>query len=183
AIEPVFKTDNLHRVVRLLLGGFAIAIIGVFGGLIVCFPLLTLHVPRIKNLGGIDGFNTIKAEVSKSPAPVVSYRWPRSMTLYVLGAPMPYVRSSRELYDRIRSGDIKPGDYLLVDKYDLPVGDEQASTKLIPAPAEPYFTKILEVDAEDPMVLFRVNRAAATMPMPKTPEPSPAHWWDQFDTD
>jgi len=183
AIEPVFKTDNLHRVVRLLLGGFAIAIIGVFGGLIVCFPLLTLHVPRIKNLGGIDGFNTIKAEISKSPAPVVSYRWPRSMTLYVLGAPMPYVRSSRELYDRIHSGDIKPGDYLLVDKYDLPVGGEQASTKLIPAPAEPYFTQLLEVEAEDPMVLYRVNRAATTMPIPKTPEPLPTYWWNQFDTD
>ena len=183
AIEPVFKTDNLHRVVRLLLGGFAVVIIAVFGALIVCFPLLTVHVPRIKNLGGIDGFKAIKAEVAKAPAPVVNFRWPRSMTLYVLGAPMPYVRSSRDLYAEIHAGTIKPGDYILVDKYDLPVGDEQVSTKLIPAPAEPAFTQVLEAQAEDPMVLYRVNKAAASMPVPKTPEPLPVNWWEQFDTD
>ena len=150
AIEPVFKTDNLHRVVRLLLGGFAVAIIAVFGMLIVCFPLLTIYVPRIKNLGGIDGFKAIKAQVAKAPAPIVSYRWPRSMTLYVLGAPMVYVRSSRDLYAQISAGSIKPGDYILVDKYDLPVGGEQVATKLIPAPAEPAFTQVMEVQAEDP---------------------------------
>ena len=106
-----------------------------------------------------------------------------SMTLYVLGAPMPYVRSSRDLYADIHAGVIKPGDYILVDKYDLPVGDEQVSTKLIPAPSEPAFTRVIEVQAEDPMVLYRVNKAATSMAVPKTPDPLPVNWWEQFDTD
>jgi hypothetical protein len=55
--------------------------------------------------------------------------------------------------------------------------------KLLPAPGAPWFEKILEVKAEDPMVLYRVLPSAAQQTLPQTPQPAPSEWWEQFDTD
>lgn len=178
AIEPLFKSDNLHRLVRRILVGFAVAVLIVFAyGVFVWLPL---HQNRI---GGFAGYQQIKVVVAKQPGGIVSFQWPRPMTLYMLGAPMPYVRSSRELYTKIHNGQIKPGNYILVNVKYLPEGGEPDDIKFLPPPASLAFSKVLEVKAEDPMVLYRVLPAAVTIPVPTTPEPAPWRWWEQFDTD
>lgn len=178
AIEPVFKTDKLHGVVRGILGG-----VSVF--LLVVFTLgIFLWVPaHKKSIGGVGGFDHLKEAMADKPAPIISFQWPRSMTLYELGAPMGYVYSSRELYAEIHDGRIKPGDYILLDDKYLPLGTEQDPTKLVPAPDPKYFEQVIKTHAEDTMVLYRVKPEAATMPVPQTPEPAPLQWWQQFDTD
>ena len=105
------------------------------------------------------------------------------MELYELGAPMAYVRSSREFYAKIHDGSIKPGDYVLFEEKYMPLGTEQDPSKLVPAPDPKYFDMVLKTQAEDDMYLFRVKPEAATMPVPTTPEPLPLLWWQQFDTD
>ncbi|MGH8373441.1 MAG: ArnT family glycosyltransferase [Gammaproteobacteria bacterium] len=177
-IDPLFINENLHRLVRRLLIGFACAVLLLFAAAV--FIWLPLHKHRI---GGADGFAQIRTTVASAPGKIVSFQWPRSMTLYELGAPMPYVRSSRTLYQEIHDGEIKPGDYVLVDVKYLPAGGEANDMKLLPAPVAPWFEKVLEVKAEDPMVLYRVLPGASKQPLPQTPEPAPAQWWWQFDTD
>ena len=105
------------------------------------------------------------------------------MTLYVLGAPMSYVRSSRELYAQVHDGEIRAGDYVLVNTRYLGDSAEPDAMKFLPAPQPPYFEEVLGVKAEDPMVLYRVLPKAADRPLPATPQPAPTHWWQQFDTD
>ncbi len=161
-----------------VLQGWASAFIVFFAALVLAW--LPFHDRKI---GGLTGFNQIKTTVAKAPGAIVSFQWPRSMTLYVLGAPMPYVRSSRELYKEIHAGKIKPGDYILVDMKYLSSGGEPAGMSLLPPPAAPYFAEVLQVNAENPMVLYRVLPAAASMPVPLTHAPAPWHWWEQFDTD
>jgi 4-amino-4-deoxy-L-arabinose transferase-like glycosyltransferase len=157
---------------------WAAAFILLFGILLIAW--LPFHDQQI---GGLAGYQQIKAAVAKAPGRVVSFQWPRPMTLYVLGAPIPYVRSSRALYAQIHDGKIKAGDYLLVNTRYLGDSDEPDSMKLLPAPQPPYFEEILKVKAEDPMVLYRVLPTAARMPVPATPQPAATHWWQQFDTD
>ena len=164
--------------IRDTLQGWAIVFLAFFGMLVLAW--LPFHD---RGIGGLDGFDQIQAAVAKDPGTIVSFQWPRPMTLYVLGAPMDYVRSSRQLYAEIRSGQIKPGDYILVDTKYLPQGGQPEDTKFLPPPQPPYFQKVLQVKAEDPMVLYRVLPAAASMPVPATPAPPPWHWWQQFDTD
>ena len=179
AIEPVFKTDKLHGVVRAILGGIAALVLAVFIlGVAVWVPLH--DDDRITHR---SEYQRVTAIVHHQPGQLVSFQWPRSLTLYELGGPLPYVRSSRELYDKIHSGDIKPGDYVLVPEQDLPLGTEQDPQKFVPAPDPKYFLQVAKVRAEDPMYLYRVRPEAAGMPVPQTPEPAPLHWWDQFDTD
>ncbi|MGH8321892.1 MAG: ArnT family glycosyltransferase [Gammaproteobacteria bacterium] len=178
AIEPLFRSDNLHRLVRRILVGIAVAVLIVFAGGV--FVWLPLHQNRI---GGFAGYEQIKATMAKTPGTIVSFQWPRPMTLYVLGAPMPYVRSSRQLYAEIHTGKIKPGDYILVNTKYLPDGGQPDDMKLLPPLQAPYFQEVLHVRAEDLMVLYRVLPAATTMPIPVTPTPVPWHWWEQFDTD
>ncbi len=157
---------------------WAAAFILLFGVLVAAW--LPFHDQQI---GGLAGYQQIKAAVAQAPGRVVSFQWPRPMTLYVLGAPMPYVRSSRELYAQVRSGEIKTGDYVLVNIRYLGDSDEPDAMKLLPAPQPPYFEEVLKVKAEDPMVLYRVLPKAASRPVPATPQPAPTHWWQQFDTD
>ena len=178
AIEPLFKTDKLHGIVRGMLGGIAMVVLALFIiGVTVWVPL---HRDRI---GGVEGFRQIKAAVYQAPGKLVSFQWPRSMTLYELGGPMAYVRSSRELYAEIHNGSIKPGDYILMNEKYLPLGEEQDPAKFVPAPSPKYFEQVMKVKAEDEMYLYRVKPEAAAMPLPKTPEPAPLEWWEQFDTD
>jgi len=154
--------------------------------LLATFAFLAVFVlPRYSNeVGGIGGLEKVRAIVDKHPGRIVSYAWPRAEELYVLGAPMPYVRSSRQLYRWIREGRIRPGDYLLVLSRHLPEpGRTPGPTTLSPAPSAPYFEHVTSVDFNGTLVVFRVLPAAKDMPMPKTPAPPPHHWWDRFDTD
>lgn len=164
--------------IRDSLQGWAVAFIVFFGVLVIAW--LPFHDRRI---GGLAGFDQIKTAVAKEPGTLVSFQWPRPMTLYVLGAPMDYVRSSRELYTEIHSGKIRPGDYVLVDTKYLPASSQPDSLKFLPAPQAPYFRKVLQVKAEDPMVLYRVLPGAGALPLPATPLPAPIYWWERFDTD
>ncbi len=157
---------------------WAVAFILLFGVLVVAW--LPFHD---KQIGGLAGYQQIKAAVAAAPGRVVSFQWPRPMTLYVLGAPMPYVRSSRELYAQIHDGEIRSGDYVLVNSRYLGDSDEPDDMKLLPAPQAPYFEELLKVEAEDPMVLYRVLPKAGALPVPITPPPALMHWWQQFDTD
>lgn len=164
--------------IRDSLQGWAVAFVMFFGVAVIAW--LPFHDRAI---GGLDGFDQIKSAIAKNPGGIVSFQWPRPMTLYVLGAPMDYVRSSRELYAQIHQGKIRPGDYILVNAKYLAAGGAPAAMKFLPAPPARYFQEVLRVQAEDPMVLYRVLPAAAAMPVPATPAPPPWHWWEQFDTD
>jgi len=157
---------------------WAATFILLFGVLLIAW--LPFHDQQI---GGLAGYQKIKAAVAQAPGKVVSFQWPRPMTLYVLGAPMAYVRSSRELYAQVHDGEIKAGDYVLVNTRYLGDSDEPDAMKFLPAPQPPYFEEVLKVKAEDPMVLYRVLPKAADRPLPATPQPGPTHWWQQFDTD
>src|SRR6185312_12491460 len=107
-------------VVRGILGG-----VSVF--LLVVFTLgIFLWVPaHKKSIGGVGGFDHLKEAMADKPAPIISFQWPRSMTLYELGAPMGYVYSRRELCAEIHDGRTKPGDYILLDDKYLPLVIEQ----------------------------------------------------------
>ncbi|MGH8313171.1 MAG: hypothetical protein ACRER9_07775, partial [Gammaproteobacteria bacterium] len=164
--------------IRAVLQGWAVAFIVFFGALVIAW--LPFHD---RTIGGLGGFDQIKALVVKAPGRIVSFQWPRPMTLYVLGAPMDYVRSSRQLYLEIHTGQIRPGDYILVNTKYLPQGGPPDDMKFLPPPQAPYFEEVLRVKAEDPMALYRVLPAAASRPVPETPVPPPWHWWEQFDTD
>ncbi|MGA9855222.1 MAG: hypothetical protein WBR29_08120 [Gammaproteobacteria bacterium] len=157
---------------------WAAAFILLFGVLVIAW--LPLHDRQI---GGLAGYQQIKAAVAQAPGKIVSFQWPRPMTLYMLGAPMSYVRSSRELYAQIHDGEVKAGDYVLVNVRYLGDSGEPDAMKLLPAPQPPYFKEILKVKAEDPMVLYRVLPKAVNKPVPATPQPAPTKWWQQFDTD
>ena len=183
AIEPLFKTDKLHGIVRGMLGSISVMVLAVFAFLIFAFPRLSF-IAKIRHLEEMPkNYAAVQAAVAKAPGKLVSFQWPRSMTLYHLGAPMPFVRSSRELYADIHDGSIKPGDYVMVNEKYIPLGEEQDPSKFVPAPDPKYFEQVLKVDMEDTTLVYRVKPAAASMPLPKTPEPAPLEWWQQFDTD
>ncbi|MEJ2508963.1 MAG: hypothetical protein P8009_05715 [Gammaproteobacteria bacterium] len=153
---------------------------------LVSFSVTAVFVlPRYSNeIGGVGGLEKIRRIVAQEPGRVVSYAWPRAEELYVLGAPMPCVRSARQLYRWLHEGKLRPGDYLLVAQRHLPrPGQTPGSTTLSPAPAAPYFKQIAQVDFNGVLYAYRVLPGASEAPLPKTPEPPPHHWWEQFDTD
>lgn len=130
------------------------------------------------------GYDTIKATINQFPGKLVHFRWPRSTTLYQLGDPMDFVRSSRELYDRIQSGDIRPGDYLLVRDFDLALGPDDKEPGHLILPSNGILKEVLRVKAKNNMILFRVAENAHTLTAPDTPEPPPVDWRNKlFDTD
>ncbi|MEJ2362671.1 MAG: hypothetical protein P8Z75_14885 [Gammaproteobacteria bacterium] len=155
----------------LLLAGFAIAAVFI--------------LPRYSDkVGGIGGLEKIRTIVQQKPGELISYDWPRSMELYILGSPMNYVRSSRELYTKIHDGKFKPGSYLLVQKRHLArPGQVPGSRILSPVPAPPYFKLITSVKFNGTLYLYRILPDANDMPIPNTPVPPPHHWWERFDTD
>jgi 4-amino-4-deoxy-L-arabinose transferase-like glycosyltransferase len=178
AAVPLLFHGRWVEWVRSALQIWAVGLILLFGVLVIA--VLPFHDRRI---GGLAGFEKIRATVAAAPGKLVSFQWPRPMTLYVLGAPMAYVRSSRELYAEIHAGKINPGDYILVDTKYLPGGGQPDDRSFLPVPQAPYFRQVLKVKAEDPMMLYRVLPRAAVLPMPATPAPPPFRWWQQFDTD
>jgi len=164
---------------RIAAQAWAILLLATFAGAAVF--VLPHYSDRV---GGIGGLRLVRDIVQDNPGKVVSYAWPRAMELYVLGAPMPYVRSARELYTWIREGRLQPGDYLLVLSRHLPEpGQMPGATTLSPPPAYPYFQRVISVHFNGVLDVFRVLPAASDMSMPKTPEPPTHHWWDRFDTD
>ncbi|MGA9573956.1 MAG: hypothetical protein WBS20_08425 [Lysobacterales bacterium] len=148
---------------------------------VIFLPLYSGHIAHV------DGFAVIKNSMARQPGNLVHFKWPRSLTLYELGAPMDYVKSSRELYQKIHSGAINEGDYLLVGDADLPGPDETdltATGKLIPFPSAPWFEHVLTVNAKEKVQLFRVLPGASRLAVPNTPEFAPVNWRDaKFDTD
>lgn len=164
---------------RSLALGWAALLVTAFAGTAVF--VLPRYADRI---GGVGGLHLVRDIVAEQPGRVVSYAWPRAMELYVFGAPMPYVRSSRQLYSELRSGQIRPGDYLLVHERFLPrPGVTPGADTLSPVPRYPYFQRVVTVHFNGVLDVYRVLPAAASMPMPPTPEPPPHHWWQRFDTD
>lgn len=148
--------------------------------------VVTLVVPFFSDrIGGRDGFIPIRERIAAEPGRLFHYQWPRSLTLYELGAPMPFVRSARELYRRIHDREIVPGDYVLVRKSDL--GENAAadlSARLVPYPNDSYFEEVLTTEIEKPVALIRVVQGAADADIPPTPDPPILFWRDEmFDTD
>lgn len=177
-VQTLWSASGSRRLFQYL-QRWAVGVLVVFG-LAVIFALpFYAH-----EIGGVEGFRKIRDVRANAPGRIVAFRWPRSMTLYELGAPMDFVRSSRELYHRIGKGDIRAGDYLLADKRYLPRPSKTPKYPLTPAPAPPYFELVLSVKAEKDMNLYRVLPGAADLPVPDTPTPPPVHWRDKrFDTD
>lgn len=159
---------------------WSLGLIAIYAGLIAL--VLPFYSGQI---GGVNGFEPIRAQIEKAPGELVHFQWPRSLTLYELGAPMAYVRSSRELYSNIANGDIKPGDYVLVRQSLLGTqADSNAAIRLIPYPSPEIFEFVLEVEIEKPVVLLRVLTGARFVDVPATPEPAVLNWRDaMFDTD
>jgi 4-amino-4-deoxy-L-arabinose transferase-like glycosyltransferase len=87
-------------------------------GLLLVFAVLVAAVlPKYSDrIGGVAGYALVREQLQSEPGTLVSFHWPRSLSLYELGAPMAFVRSARELYAKIAAGEIRPGDYVLVEK-------------------------------------------------------------------
>lgn len=172
-------SERWWRRLRRLVQGWALLVLAAFA-IAAVFVL-----PRYSHkVGGLGGLEKIRSIVNEQPGEIVSYAWPRAMELYVLGSPMNYVRSSRELYIRIREGKIKPGAYLLVHKRYLPRPGQTPGAKVLsPVPGPPYFKLVTRVKFNGTLIVYRVLPAARDMPMPKTPVPPPHRWWERFDTD
>jgi hypothetical protein len=134
-------------------------------------------------IGEHDVFLQIKAIQEEKPGRIITYTWPRAMMLYELGHPLDYVRSSRELYGRIKSGDIKPGDYILAHPKYLPGNGDLPGNAFSPTPEPPYFDVVLSPEEGRKLSLYRVRAEASNFPIPETPQPPPIHWWNKFDTD
>lgn len=177
AVEAAWGAGLRERAGRYL-RRWTVGLLSVFG--VVVIFLLPHFSGRIDNT---PAFARIRQLQAQHPGRIVSFHWPRPLWLWELGAPMGYVRSSRELYQQVRAGKIRPGDYVMVPDSLLPAPGRPAAQTLIPAPAPPYFKEVLKVRAERPVTLYRVLPGAASAPLPKTPEPPPLRWYDQFDTD
>jgi len=148
---------------------------------VMVIAILPFYSP---NIGSFAAHQLILSEITKSPGKITHFQWPRSESLYYLGAPMAFVRSSRELYQRIHDGRIAAGDYVLVYKSHLAQGSaDQNPSHLIPMPAAPYMEPVLAVKSSHQM-LYRVLPGASQQPVPATPEPAKVFWRNQlFDTD
>ncbi|EQD44582.1 glycosyl transferase family protein [mine drainage metagenome] len=159
---------------------FAFLAILVLPGLI--FPGL-IPVPKT-----VQGLSRLRAYLEKHPAPLVSYLYPRPPTIYALyplrHAPIPFVRSARALYAEIHSGVIRPGSYLLVYRDALPAANRKVTSRTLSPPPNPRdFARVFSIPAQGGLILYRLLPTIRHMPVPKTPQPPPWHWWDQFDTD
>ena len=172
-------SERTRQRIKTWLQRWATGFLIVFG--IIAIIALPFYGDRI---GGLADLKTIRNTVNKTPGRIYTYQWPRSMMIYELGYPLPYARSSRDLYSKLHNGDIRPGDYLLVARKFLPQpGHTPDENTLYPAPAAPYFELVLSLKMEGHLNLYRVLPGANEAPIPDTPTPSPVQWWEQFDTD
>lgn len=125
----------------------------------------------------------LKAAVAAAPGTVVMYRWPRSLVLWQMGAPMPWFRDARALYAAVHSGRLAAGDYVLAAVSDLPGDGAHGPYAFVPPPAPPYFEPVMKLPTKGGIAVYRVLPGAAAAPLPTTPQPPPAPWWARFDTD
>jgi len=125
----------------------------------------------------------LRGTVTAAPGQVYMFGWPRSLVLWQMGAPMPWFRDARSLYSAVHAGKLHPGDYVLVYSSDLPDNGARGGHALSPAPAPPYFARVMKLDTKGGIVVYRVLPGAAAAPVPTTPAPPPHHWWERFDTD
>jgi 4-amino-4-deoxy-L-arabinose transferase-like glycosyltransferase len=171
----IARPERVHAWLR----RWAAFLLAVFAGLvIVAVPILG---PRLLDTPAYAG---IGETIDARPGKLVTYLWPRSMELYELGAPLPYVQSARALYRDVHDNQLKAGDYVLANRKYLPGGHrDSGEQRLSPAPAPPYFKEVATFKAEGKLTLYRVLPGADKLPVPPTPKPPPRHWWDQFDTD
>jgi len=156
-------------------------------GLILLWTsLIIVVVPLCSDrIGGVDGYAPIKLQLENEPGQLIHFQWPRSLTLYELGAPMPFVRSARELYAKISAGDISSGDYVLIGESSLgDDGSSDLSEQLVPYPHPQVFEVVLRTKVAKDVVLLRIRPGARSVPIPDTPVPRSVHWRDDmFDTD
>lgn len=125
----------------------------------------------------------LRGVVQAEPGQVYMYRWPRSLVLYQLGAPMSWFPDAHDLYRAVHDKRLAAGDYLLVPSSDLAVGGARGATALEPAPAPPYFEHVMTLSSKGGIEVYRVLPTAASAPVPATPAPPPTPWWAEFDTD
>lgn len=122
----------------------------------------------------------LRGTVTAAPGRLTMYRWPRSLILWQLGAPMPWFRDARAVYQAVHDGRLRSGDYLLVYDDNL---SQSGAYALRPRPAPPYFQKVMTLSSKGGIQVFRVLPGAAAKPLPSTPAPLSAPWWSRFDTD
>lgn len=135
---------------------------------------------------GIDddaAYARLRGIVAAAPGRIYMYTWPRSLVLWQLGAPMPWFRDARALYQALHEGKLRPGDYLLVYRDDLPAHGARGPQRLDPQPAPPYFARVMTLASKGGIAVYRVLPGAAAAPVPATPAPPPVRWWERFDTD
>ncbi len=125
----------------------------------------------------------LRGTVATDPGRLYMYGWPRSLILWQLGAPMPWFRDARSVYQAIHDGRLQTGDYLLVYESDLPSHGGRGRLALRPAPAPPYFHYVMTLSTKGGVAVYRVLPGAANAPVPTTPPPPPIRWWERFDTD
>lgn len=172
-------SEKLQRRVRTTLMAWATLVLIVFG--VTAVAVLPRYADRV---GGVGDFARIRAAIAAQPGTLYSYRWPRAMMLYELGAPMPFFRSARDLYAAVRDGALHPGDYVLAEmRHVARAGTVPNGDTLAPAPQPPYFELVLDLKQDQHLGLYRVLADAAQAPLPPTPEPNPVRWWERFDTD
>lgn len=122
----------------------------------------------------------LRGTVTAAPGRLTMYRWPRSLILWQLGAPMLWFRDARDVYQAIHDGRLRPGDYLLVYDDNL---SQPGPYALRPRPAPPYFKQVMTLSSKGGIKVFRVMPGAARAPLPATQAPPPVPWWSRFDTD
>ncbi|HEX5313552.1 MAG TPA: hypothetical protein VFX38_01400 [Gammaproteobacteria bacterium] len=135
---------------------------------------------------GIDdnaAYARLRGTVSAQPGELVMYGWPRSLVLYQLGAPMPWLRDARDVYAAVHARRLASGDYLLVPHDNLASYGARGAFALQPTPAPPYFERVMTLSSKGGIEVYRVLPSAAAAPIPPTPKPPPAPWWARFDTD
>jgi len=180
AVDQLFSEKGRERT-RRYLQRWATGFLTLFGLIVILVPIF--RPALVNEIGGVRGFDRIRTEVAARPGRIFTYRWPRAMMLYELGAPLPFTRSARSLYAMVHSGQMRPGDYLLVTRHLLARGNERGGAILAPRPAPPYFEKVMAVKADGGLILYRVLPGAGQLPPPPTAAPPPHHWWQAFDTD
>jgi len=181
ALLPLLNawSETIRRRVRT---GFVVWACGL---LAVAAVLAILVLPRYaEQIGGVGDFAQIRTVINERPGKLYTYQWPRAMMLYELGHPLPYFRSARDLYTALHSGALRAGDYVLADqRYVLRATDTPIGESLAPTPQAPYLEIVLDLHQDQHLALYRVLPAAASAPVPATPEPYPVRWWERFDTD
>lgn len=156
-------------------GGWAAIVLLFF--LVVVGAWLPQLGPRIDDDAA---YARLRGTVATAPGRLYMFRWPRSLILWQLGAPMPWFRSARGVYAAVHDGTLHAGDYLLVYRDSL---DQAGPHALRPEPREPYFRHVMTLDSKGGIEVYRVLPGAERAPLPATPPPPSVPWWGRFDTD